>query len=114
MKLVSRFNSTTKYSKFPEGELPDVTFIDFEPAVPSDAPLSTHARALLTGDLNTPSDEPLAERAKAVNLPKNINQESSATVVWLIAIGEEVNATVPTLFEVKSFFTPLYSVAQKS
>ena len=33
-----------KYSKSPEATLADVTFMDFEPATPSDAPLSTHAR----------------------------------------------------------------------
>lgn len=49
-----------------------------------------------------------------MNLPKNINQESSATVVWLIAIGEEVNGVEPPLYEVKSSLIPLYSAIQES
>lgn len=53
-------------------------------------------------------------RANEVNLPKNINQEPSATVVRLIVIGEEVNAVVPPLYEEKSSFIPLYSAIQVS
>jgi len=71
----------------PDGVLLTVMLIDFDPAAPSDAPLSHTAMKLLVGLRNVPSVDPVNVRidVKAMNA---ISHELSATVVSENVVGE--------------------------